>query len=161
MEQREIIDEMINELNTSIKNYIGAQESECSCNQCKSMCTVAPCLGTPLDIINYIELGLVDKLEASLWLAGIINGIEPIEMIQFKYEDGKCIMFENGLCSIHQHKPLEGKLAIHNIKSISHYKNGISPSSAVALTWQNVHLEHATNSAFLLFEHLKTNTNEK
>ena len=45
----------------NIKKETFSSENSCSCNECKKMCTVAPCMGTPSDILRIINNGFVDK----------------------------------------------------------------------------------------------------
>lgn len=124
------------EFHKSIIDYIGGDVSECSCSICQSMCEKCPCLGTPFDIINLIEKGHAADLIPTLWVAGLPIGIPQTHMLQLKQnEDGSCVLFKDGKCSIHEYKPLEGKLANCKKDSASDYKKGLTPSSAVALLW--------------------------
>lgn len=64
-------------------------------------------------------------------------GLPGIDMVQLAFDKGGCVLFKDGLCSIHTLgiKPTEGKLATHvNIK-MSKEKARTSPVALVALTW--------------------------
>lgn len=96
----------------------------CSCKRCQLMCMNSPCLGSPNDIKRLIKLGHKDNMSLTIWAVGYMNSngqIPPIEMIQLKGNPNgltpytrTCVMFENGLCSIHENKPTGGKLAQHD-----------------------------------------------
>lgn len=117
------------------------EETACSCDTCKSMCKIQPCIGTPEDILKLIQAGHAKKLAQSSWLIGVLSGTtdNPVDMIQLlALEDGSCTFLdEKGLCTLHELnlKPTEGKLSHHddhltfsgNFEDTINYK--------VAMTW--------------------------
>lgn len=80
------------------------------------MCKRAPCIGTPVDIINIIEAKGEDFVKKNfsptllfpLYILGVTNG-PTRAIVQNVKDDGSCIFFNNdGLCDIHEIKPTEG-----------------------------------------------------
>lgn len=88
-------------------------ENSCTCQKCQNMCKT-PCLGTPDDIYKIIKAGFEDKLTPILWGFGILAGTHnyPVPMVQAKVENGYCVFFKKGRCSLHDLdlKPTEGAL---------------------------------------------------
>lgn len=116
-----------------IKKSTGIEESQCSCKTCASMCKQTPCLGTPDDIKKLIDNGHINKISATLWLAGMfIDGTPPIQMATPLRTNFGCIFHQNDLCQLHDSglKPIEGKLAKHDV-----YGENTSVTTTVAKTW--------------------------
>lgn len=122
----------------TIETLTGASQHSCTCQECQKMCKRSPCIGTPDDIRRLINNGYIHKLVLTCWVAGLALGVPAINMVQMEYDEHGCVLFKNGLCSIHDTglKPTEGKLASHNAKVFR------SPADAqksvavqVALTW--------------------------
>ncbi len=129
-----ITDKKVAEINATVAEYIGTEETQCQCEKCQNMCKTAPCLCTPFDVINLIEKGYKDSFIPTVWAAGLQVGLPVIDMVQLKYEHGKCVMFKDGKCSINEHKPLEGRLADCKKSSAEDY-NGKTPAVTVAMMW--------------------------
>lgn len=92
------------------------QITECSCDVCKAMCKVSPCMGTPEDIQKIIDAGYKDKLLLSLWVDPK-NPETPMPAIAPINGPHGCVFQDkSGLCELHAAglKPTEGKLAIHD-----------------------------------------------
>lgn len=117
----------------------GRRPCECKCALCKQQCHT-PCLGTPQYIERLIDSGYAEKLEPTLWMAGMMMGVIsfPVLMIQAKKENRCCIFFHEGLCELHDRglKPTEGRLSHHSTK-IDNFKPSKSISWNVAKEWLN------------------------
>ena len=130
------------------------QPTECTCDQCQSMCKKCPCIGTPHDIKRLIDAGHIDKLALTTWGAGIPAGIAPITMIQLSTKaDRSCGMFKDGRCSLHDVglKPLEGRLALHAGGRDMFRTPEKHCTIQVALTWidiNNIEVIKAVGTAF-------------
>jgi hypothetical protein len=125
-----------------IEHYSGMKPVSCSCNTCVDMCKRSVCLGTPQDILNLINNGYIDKLEESLWTAGLKRGFPVIEMVQLIYDEEKkrCVMLdENGKCKLHNLglKPMEGKYADCKITQLEDGKS--PPGYIAAVMWTDFH----------------------
>jgi hypothetical protein len=119
----------------------GFEPNQCACNSCQSMCKNTPCIGTPDDIMNIIEAGYGDRVEKTLWVAGVKNGPPPTEMIQpsFDQQRGCCtFLTESGLCELHELglKPTEGRLATCDRSKIVTVEN--HPAFIIAKMWDGV-----------------------
>ena len=116
----------------------GRKPTFCKCVNCKNQCLTCSCLGTPDDIEKIIDAGYGDSIMPTDWAAGIVMGVtkDVIEMYQLKFTKTGCIMFENGLCKLHDKglKPTEGKLSHHTHK-IDTFNAKKSLSWAVAKEW--------------------------
>lgn len=97
------------------------QISECACTRCKNMCRIAPCIPDPAGAQKLIDAGYKDKLELGWYSSTLYDEsfdwpcIKPIK----KEDYSACIFFnDEGLCDLHDKglKPIEGQLAIHDIK---------------------------------------------
>lgn len=123
-----------------IKQISGKQENACSCQTCKKMCRTTPCIGTPDDILKIMEAGHTDKLQLTIWCAGVvIAGIPPIQMVTPYMKDKGCaFLSDQGLCSLHDSglKPTEGKLTNHEGEYVNSPEKVIAVQ--VARTWQKV-----------------------
>lgn len=112
--------------------------SECDCHLCQQMCSRAPCIGTPQDIVTLINNGYIHELEQTAYSAGNAIGIETFISVQIKYADdhGGCPLFKNGKCSIHHIKPTDGKLA--SCKASNYYDRS-KPSylHLIAKAWES------------------------
>ena len=112
--------------------------SQCKCKLCQQQCHT-PCLGTPNDILRLIEAGYKDRLEPTIWGAGMVMGTtdHPIPMIQAKIEGEWCTFFHDGLCELHNLglKPTEGKLSHHSM-TLERWTPKKSLSLNVAKTWE-------------------------
>lgn len=101
-----------------IANRLKRKGSSCDCIQCKRMCHT-PVPGTPHDILALINAGYIDKLQLTLWAAGITLGFTDkiIPMVQARIEDGWCVFYHDGMCELHDSglKPTEGVLASHEV----------------------------------------------
>ena len=95
-----------------ILQITNGRESTCSCSTCQHMCRVAPCLGTPSDILKIAEAGHADKLLITGWAAGVPYNIPMVPMVQPKMTPTGCIFLVNNLCTLHEDglKPTEGRL---------------------------------------------------
>ncbi len=122
----------------------GLEPSICSCTKCVDMCKHTPCIGTPQDILTLINNGHASSLSNTIWAAGLLNGIPPIDMVQLTATGDGCIMFDKltGYCKLHDAgiKPIEGILA--SCDMALHIRNQIQlrkPSAAVAVakSWIN------------------------
>lgn len=115
--------------------------TECSCEECKSMCTKQVCLGTPQDILKLIKAGYKDKLKPTLWMTAQFLGklSTPVPMVQAIQDENGCVFFKNGLCELHgkNMKPLEGRLAHHSIGPDSFFFD-VSVSWNVAKEWLDI-----------------------
>jgi len=99
------------------------KESECSCDECKSMCR-RPCWGTPNEIRKIIDAGFGDRLMVDYWcntmfddieiLCGALKGYEGKAAPFIPVSDSGCSFFKNGLCELHDEKlkPCEGRLSV-------------------------------------------------
>ena len=77
-----------------------------------------PCIGTPWDMLRIMEsskenIGKVSlTINAAPWEGELTDS--PVIMVAPKTnEDGSCVFLENGMCSIHEIKPIEGKYSHH------------------------------------------------
>ncbi len=96
----------------------GFEPIECSCNKCKKMCTVAPCIGTPLDMLAIAEAGYANRIRYTSQGSWTKYGFPMYEIVmpEFLVEGNKTrctFLTEEGLCELHEKglKPIEGKLA--------------------------------------------------
>jgi Fe-S-cluster containining protein len=98
--------------------------SSCSCGECQAMCQRIPCMGTPQDILRIVQAGKGGHLAATEWCAGMRYGLPRIPVVQVRgmedspsYADGggQCPLWDpkTGLCTIHDIKPIEGRLGNH------------------------------------------------
>lgn len=106
---------MLTELE-QIKRATGREPSSCACNTCKSMCHIAPCIGTPEDILRLINNGYVHYLAPTQWEAGLERGIPVTYMFQVRFDKKKkhcSLLDENNMCRLHLEgiKPTEGVLS--------------------------------------------------
>lgn len=92
--------------------------TECSCEKCRSACMKVPCIGTPWDMLRIMEsskenIGKVSlTINAAPWEGELTDS--PVIMVAPKTnEDGSCVFLENGMCSIHEIKPIEGRYSYH------------------------------------------------
>lgn len=145
---------MENSIFQKIINNSGRSISECKCHLCQNQCKI-PCLGTPDDILRIIKAGYIDRLSFSLWAVGKIMNKIPysIPMLQLTLTDHGCIMFENGLCLLHDRrlKPTEGKLSYHTLLA-DNYEFEKSLSWLVAREWIDVKNITQVVKVFTLFE---------
>lgn len=104
----------------------GRKPVSCKCNQCKQQCKT-PCLGTPADIEKLIDAGYGGKIKPTVWAAGILMGCtdQLVHMYQLEMTNAGCILFKDGLCSIHNTglKPTEGRLSHHSQTPVLPNKN--------------------------------------
>jgi hypothetical protein len=116
----------------------GRKPVQCKCLGCKSQCAKVPCLGTPTDILKLIEAGHRERIFPTDWWAGMAMGSfdRPIPMYQLENTPTGCVLFKEGLCTIHHSglKPTEGKLSHHSHKPETFNKHK-SLSLHVAKTW--------------------------
>lgn len=77
-----------------------------------------PCIGTPWDILRIMEsskenIGKVSlTINAAPWEGELTDS--PVIMVAPKTnEDGSCVFLEDGMCSIHGIKPIEGRYSYH------------------------------------------------
>jgi hypothetical protein len=128
-----------------IKQHTGTAENNCTCDTCKHMCHVQPCMGTPADILRLFNNGHINKLVPTEWGVGHAVGIMPVvkNMIQarFDLEKGHCVFLtDDNLCSLHADglKPTEGKLATHaNKVYYTREEAHKALTITVAKTWLN------------------------
>ena len=92
--------------------------TECSCERCRGACMKVPCIGTPWDMLRIMEsskenVGKVSlTINAAPWEGELTDS--PVIMVAPKTnEDGSCVFLENGMCSIHEIKPIEGRYSYH------------------------------------------------
>ncbi len=99
-------------------------ESECSCEICKSMCR-RPCWGTPQEIRKLINSGYGDRLYIDYWarnerdieiLCGALKGHEGQRAPFIPSSKQGCTFWKEGLCQLHDAKlkPAEGRHAHHS-----------------------------------------------
>lgn len=99
-----------------LDRYVG--KTECSCEKCRAACMKIPCIGTPWDVLRIMESSEENKgkmsmtINAAPWEKGVTDS--PIIMVAPKVnEDGSCAFLKDGMCSIHEIKPIEGKYSYH------------------------------------------------
>lgn len=99
-----------------LERYVG--RTECSCERCRSACMKVPCIGTPWDMLRIMEsseenMGKVSlTINAAPWEGELTDS--PVIMVAPKTnEDGSCVFLEDGMCSIHGIKPIEGRYSYH------------------------------------------------
>lgn len=137
-----------------IMRATGRKPIDCKCRICQSFCQT-PCLGTPEDILKLLDAGYGDKLKLTYWGVGMLyDAIDfPILMVQLIQQPLGCIMFNKGLCGLHELglKPTEGRLTHHIITSenLSFWK---SLSWNVAREWLRPENEEVVQKIFLLLE---------
>lgn len=119
-----------------IRQITNGRESTCSCSSCQHMCRVAPCLGTPSDILKIAESGHTDKLSITGWAVGVPYDIPVVPMVQAKMTPNGCSFFENNLCTLHDKglKPTEGRLTKGCEVDVTTV-NQLPVAFAVARTW--------------------------
>lgn len=130
---------LLNSELTRIQSISNTRLNDCDCSTCKAMCSKAPCLGTPEDILKLIEHGYIARLKVTHWAAGIPYGMNRIiRMVQPEQKpDGKCtFLSEEGLCQLHELglKPTEGKLASHQPTAVDHFSKTLS--AQIAQSWE-------------------------
>lgn len=120
-----------------IEEKSGQPSHSCNCEGCQAMCKRCPCLGTPDDIKALIDNGYIHQLVLTKWSAGYQMGIPAIDMVQLQFDDNGCVLFKDGLCTIHHTglKPTEGKLASHATYKVTREKARTSPVALVAVSW--------------------------
>lgn len=101
-----------------LNRYVG--KTECSCETCRSACMRVPCIGTPWDILRIMESSEKNKEKVSMTInaAPWENGITDSPVIMVAPEtnkDGSCVFLKDGMCSIHEIKPIEGKYSYHEL----------------------------------------------
>lgn len=99
-----------------IMHETGKQPSVCSCELCKKQCLTCPCLATPDEVERIIDAGHGDKIFPTDWLVGVMLGLTNDSILMFQAEQTPtgCVFFKDGLCSIHDIKPTEGRLSHHS-----------------------------------------------
>lgn len=105
-------------------------KNECSCARCQKMCSESrPCWGTPKEIKQIIENGFANRLMCDYY-DGNLDGKEiPFTEIITPalvgsegcsapfWPVGQCTFYtDNGLCEIHDLKPVEGCVVNHEKK---------------------------------------------
>lgn len=121
-----------------IKRLSGTEPNACACSTCKDMCSKAPCLATPEDIVKLIDAGYQDRLVPTLWMVGVLMGLgTPIAMVQARtMPNGSCTFLnDQGLCELHDSglKPTEGKLANCKTTTVPSFLQ--SANCLVARSW--------------------------
>lgn len=124
-----------------VRQKSGFEPSQCACKSCQSMCKHTPCMGTPEDTANLIKAGYANRLAKTLWAAGAMHGIPPVEMLQPRYDEasGACtFLTDAGLCELHDAglKPTEGKLATCDRSKVTTPDN--HPAFIIAKMWEGV-----------------------
>jgi len=135
----------------------GATPNACACKTCASMCKIAPCLGTPADILKIMKAGHASKIKATLWMTGqVMSNLPPINMFQAEtsYANG-CVFLSNDLCTLHDLdlKPSEGRLAMCRLPEGQSIK--YPAAFAVALTWLDPANERIINE--IMYRYLLEN----
>lgn len=120
--------------NKIIEKYHLVKPNSCTCEKCVGACKMSPCTCTPDDIIDMIEnyrissINFRQSLNLTYWYMDMVS--QPIIFIGLKdkgaankaklSDDGfckvddcdkkslECCMLENGLCKIHDFKPMGG-----------------------------------------------------
>lgn len=91
-------------------------ESQCSCDTCKKLCTIAPCQGTADEMAAIQAAGFGDKLMAGFYMD--LDTFEgPFRIVAIERNDSGCPFHtSDGLCALHDLglKPSEGRLANHS-----------------------------------------------
>lgn len=129
-----------------------ATDTECTCDTCKGYCSHTPGWFAPGEaekaatlkgltleaffrdflMVDYWQAG--DGLDADVFLlspqlVGEGGGMAPSD------PRGRCVFFVDGLCDIHEAKPLECRRAHHSIKR--HQNAVVEEHLAVAKMWNN------------------------
>lgn len=116
------------------------KKSSCDCDKCKGMCKRVPCIGTPRDILNIMEIKGIDFVKenfsltkyAPLKIIGIASDYTNM-IAANRRDDGSCVFFnEKGLCDIHDIKPTEGSYTSCHEKPTNIMAD---PSVLTALEW--------------------------
>jgi hypothetical protein len=107
--------------------------NECSCDRCVALCRKVPCIGTPQEIERLMDAGHGPFLRFTEWVAGYVDGVPRIRMIQLGNTRAGCPMLQDGKCTLHAPglKPTEGVRATCKERLFIHE----SATLAVALTW--------------------------
>ena len=102
----------------------------CDCQTCRSMCEVRPCWGNPRQILHLItsdptpEHQIAKKLMRDYWTGTKETQNRDVSIVSpaiIGYESqqaplwpsGSCTLYQNGKCTIHDHKPFTGRIAYH------------------------------------------------
>lgn len=93
-----------------------APKTECQCEGCQHACKQSPCFGTPEEMEELIALGHKDKLTITLWLDIYTGNPYPL-IAPIRLQNGHCTFFQNGKCSIHKNKGIEGKIIDHTFNN--------------------------------------------
>lgn len=137
--------------------------NECNCEICRKMCTEnRTCWGTPEDMERIIDAGYADQLILDYYvmkdkdidlLAPGVTILEPDfnvkrnEDITFKPKTyvkcrapflpvGRCVFFTGDKCSIHEIKPIEGKVASCKMREDKKLdKKGDNLHKELAMVW--------------------------
>lgn len=115
------------------------ENSNCSCNDCKSMCLNSPCFPTPEDVIRLENNVFGDDLMFTIYVNPLKLELYPLvapKSTSIGKLINKCTFLNNeGLCELHNLglKPTEGKLAIHG-KSEEH---SIQIRTEICETWDS------------------------
>lgn len=125
-----------------IEKMTGLQPSVCSCDKCKNLCRIAPCLPTPDDVIKLVLAGYASRLLPTTWAAGVPFGLPEIELVAPQYDNKRgCCTFltDDGLCELHDKglKPTEGRLAHHSVRVVD-LQSRPPIAFAVASLWVNI-----------------------
>lgn len=124
-------------------------ESKCACNECKSMCTNAPCWPTPEEAQRIIDAGHGAQLMKEYRAKGSVNIDLLTPAIVGResgnapwWSQGRCtFLSDSGRCGLHKDglKPLEGRTAHHDSREESFPKSPIGEDQRdfIAATWRN------------------------
>jgi hypothetical protein len=111
---------------------------ECTCDICKGYCEYRSCWGTPSEISKLIDEGFADSLMLDWYsfeddvlvlvpaITGHEGGVSPYD------PRGSCTFYKNGLCEIHDMKPLEGRISSHDRKDSKY-----NVHERIAKTWDS------------------------
>lgn len=131
-------------------------DNECSCDDCKKMCSHVPCWGTPDEIMGLLELGYGDKMMLDYYEKEFIRidivcpaTIMACGKVASWNRYGDCVMLNSdGLCTIHSvGKPIEGRVAscergsTHNVRRSLATLWDTDHGKTVVELWEEIYLK--------------------
>lgn len=101
-------------------NIFKLNTCECACPICVDMCKHTPCWGTPEEIFNMLpeykdSLVLLKSINGTYVVCPTIKGVPHKSHFGRDFFEGECIFLKESKCSIHSIKPIEGRIANHNV----------------------------------------------
>ena len=126
-------------------------DASCSCPECVELCKRRPCWGTPQEIEKIIDAGYAEFLMVDYWvgekggpdipvIAPAMGGHEMERAPWILFDSPQCVFLVDGLCLIHDIKPLEGRMAFGCDKrhAPSEEYRGPNPHKGIAMMWRTV-----------------------